>query len=497
MEGAPVLHQVYEALVAYEQQPDGSLKTVPCLAESWNTNVDASVWTVRLRRGVTFQAPASREVTAADIVADLRYLAAPVHKAQIVYMYVPIKGTDQEGYASGGALGVEALDRYTVRFTLKYPFSEFADSLGSFAFWVWPADYLRRVGLTAYEQHPVGTGPYMFQRAAPGKSIDLVRDPHWWDTSGGPYIDTIHFEVFSSVLSMMSAFKMGRIDWTSVPPGQVAASRSQSQLKSGQWKAKALFTPQLWIGCMYANMNDPVVGGRQGLVVRQALTYACDRQAAIDAASAGVEQVQTTLIPPGVPGSRDFAEPYRYDPARAKELIDQHGPVRLSLVYPQNGFDRVIAETFKASYAKVGITLKTRGLPWDRYLDSVANGGSQLFNASWVADYPSMDNFLYPLFETGSAATTGSFYSDREVDALLKKARATPDEFTRVRLYQEAEGKILADAAVIPVLLFREYRVTSTGSPTSGSTRWPGGPTCGERGSGSGRVTMGQPGRHW
>ena len=134
-EGYAILHQLYEGLVRYDEQPDGSLKTVPCLAESWSANANATVWTFRLRRGVMFHAPASREVTAADVVADLRYLADPAHKSQVSYMLVGIRGVDDHGYARRGRLGVTALDRYTVRFSLTHPFSEFPDTLGSPAFW--------------------------------------------------------------------------------------------------------------------------------------------------------------------------------------------------------------------------------------------------------------------------------------------------------------------------------------------------------------------------
>ena len=234
-----MLHQIYEGLVRCEEQPDGTLKTVPCLAASWNANADATVWTFKLRRGVMFQAPVSREVTAADVVADLRYMADPANDSWISYMLFAIKGVGADGYARPKQLGVKALDRYTVRFTLQYPFSEFADTLGNPAFWVWPLDHLRKVGPKAYGQHPVGTGPYQFQRRVAGESIDLVRNPGWWDTSGGPYIDTIHYEVFSSVSSMTLAFQKGLIDWTSLPRGQVPASRSLPQVTSGQWRPRA------------------------------------------------------------------------------------------------------------------------------------------------------------------------------------------------------------------------------------------------------------------
>ena len=64
MDSPEVAHQLFEGLVAYETREDGEIATVPCLAESWEANGDATVWTFRLRRGVRFQPPVDREVTA-------------------------------------------------------------------------------------------------------------------------------------------------------------------------------------------------------------------------------------------------------------------------------------------------------------------------------------------------------------------------------------------------------------------------------------------------
>jgi ABC-type transport system substrate-binding protein len=460
-EDSAVVHQLYEGLVRYEEQPDGTLKTAPCLAESWRENGDATVWTFRLRRGVMFQAPVSREVTAADVVADLRYIADPANKAWSTYMLVPIEGTDGSGYASPGRLGVEAVNRYTVRFTLKHPVSEFPDTLGNPAFSVWPTDYLQKVGLMTYGQHPVGTGPYMFQKRVPGTSIDLVRNQDWWDTSGGPYIDTIHYEVLSNISSMLLAFQKGMIDWTYVPNGQLVASRSLPQVKSGPWKAVS--SP--WLNLIYlaTNMNDPVVGGTQGLPLRQALTYGCDRQAAIDVATDGVDLLPTGLVPQGVPGSNQIREPYPYGPAKAAELVKQTGPVTLDLLYPRG--DRIVqatAETLTASYAKLGITLRPRAIEWTKLLARLRAGKSQTFLMGWMGDYPSMDNFLYPLFHSGGPNGLFTFYSNPHVDALLRRARATPDQQARVQLYAEAEAQILADAPVVPLLLVADYRLLNS-----------------------------------
>jgi len=71
-----------------------------------------------------------------------------------------------------------------------------------------------------------------------------------------------------------------------------------------------------------------------------------------------------------------------------------------------------------------------------------------------------MDNFLYPLFKTGSADNF-SFYSNPDVDAMLDEARTTVDDDARIALYQEVERIVGEDAVVIPMFYYRHTRVAS------------------------------------
>ena len=325
---AAVAHEIYEGLVAYETRADGNVVTVPCLAQSWSANADATVWTFRLRRGVRFQAPVDREVTAADVVADYRFAADPSAKAAAAYMYAIIKGTDDNGLAASadaGSLGVEALDRYTVRFTLKQPFADFPETLGNPGAWVWPVDHLRRVGRMAFEMRPVGTGPFVLSRRVRNEYIDLARNPTWWNApSGQPYLQSVHFQVFGSVSSELLAFQKGLVDYTWVPQGQVAASRSLPQVKSGEWEPRSLPAP----GMRYVafNMNDAVVGGERGLPIRQAIAGAVDRKSLVAAVYDGVYLPQTGLVPPVLAGWNEgtpAAPPY--DLAKAAKLYRAAG----------------------------------------------------------------------------------------------------------------------------------------------------------------------------
>ena len=197
---------------------------MPCLAESWSANADATVWTFRLRRGVRFQEPVGREVTAADVVADVRFGADPANGSPSPTCTRSFRARTRTERGAAASRR-QALDRYTVRFTLKQPSPLSRDTLGGASAWVWPVDYLRRVGRARFEDQPVGTGPFVFSRRVRGEYVDLVRNPGWWDAaSGRPYLDGVHFQVFQSVTAQLQAFQEGLIDYTWVPQGQVAAS---------------------------------------------------------------------------------------------------------------------------------------------------------------------------------------------------------------------------------------------------------------------------------
>ena len=457
-------HQIFEGLVAYEARDDGTVVTVPCLAESWSANADASVWTFRLRRGVRFQAPVGREVTAGDVVAALRYLADRRHGSFLAYMYAVIAGTDEEGFAAPRDLAVAALDRYTVRFTLKRPFAVFPETVGHAAYWVWPVDYLRRVGRAGFEASPAGTGPFVLSRRVRGEYIDLRRNPSWWNASSGqPYLEGVHFRVFESVSAELLAFQKGLIDYTWVPQGQVAASRSLPQVRSGEWEAKVLPVQGVFYVAFF--WDDPVVGREGGRTVREALDCAVDRAALVAAVGDGVYIPQTGLVPAVFPGWKDEQPAQAYDPRRARVLYEQAGSPPLELTYWDDRAVEAGALWLRDACAAAGIPLELRRITWEQFGEAVYGGGSglQVFFTGWLADYPSDDDFLYPTFFSGlSASSLGTAYADADVDRLLTLARSTADPARRLDLSRRAAHEILADKPALPLFEFADYRLLST-----------------------------------
>ena len=103
-EGAEVEHQVFQGLYILQLQPDGTTEAVPDLAEKTEVNADATVFTFTIKKGVMFQPPVSREVTAQDFVDSWSYNAQAANKSATTYIIAPIKGMDPNtGYSAGRA----------------------------------------------------------------------------------------------------------------------------------------------------------------------------------------------------------------------------------------------------------------------------------------------------------------------------------------------------------------------------------------------------------
>jgi oligopeptide transport system substrate-binding protein len=461
--GYNVVRQIFEGLFKYKVAADGvTMDTVPSLVSSYKVSSDAKVFTFTIRQGVYFQPPVNTEVTAADFVASWNAVANPKNwvTGTPAYILEPIVGTDETGAAKAGLTGVKALNKWTLQVTLKYPFAEFPASLGHPILSVWPVAYAMKEGLKNFDQKPVGTGPYILSKWVHNQEIDLTKNPHWWNASAtnGPFVDTIHMPEFTDPSTEWLAFQAGNIDFTSVPVGQVQSSTNIANQKG--WIAKKW--PDLGIYFLGINQKDPVLGGAKGLPLRQALSYSVDRNAVINTVMEGVPLMPNGVVPIGIPGSNLSTLPYPYNVAKAKQIVQSLGTVPTLKLWYNTGanHDKILAPV-QAGWQAIGLHVTMTGYEWGTYLTKCSQGTQdQIYRLGWLADYPSMDDFLYPLFQSSvSGANTFTFYSNPTVDKLLATARGTIDQTQRLQIYAQAEKQILADAPVIPLYFYRDYRI--------------------------------------
>jgi oligopeptide transport system substrate-binding protein len=471
-DGMQVAHQVFQGLTAYELGDDGTLRTVPALAVKWKVDPTATVITFTLRHGVHFQPPVAREVTATDFVRSWNRVTDPRNACPKSSVLAPILGCSNGGYQldpNKGLTGLRAIGRYTLRVKMRYPYADFPASLGTTVTAVTPVDYIDSVGAKAYARRPVGTGPYLVRSWTARQSIELVRNATYWDTGHAGHVDRIQFPIVTGAAAMWRRFQAGELDMTEVPEGQTRTVKNDPHVTSGAWAT--VLWPRLSVTLIGVDMHDPVLGtpgAATGALLRQALTRATDREAVCALAQDGIPVPANGIVPPGTPGYRDSQSPYVYNPQRAVKLVTQTtiggGYVPpIAYWYPAGPTDRETSVALQAAWQTAGITAVPTGLKPSAFNDDLSKGtlaGSQLFQMSWSADYPSMDAFLSTLFRAQQTPIgTYTFYSNPTVDEVLLKARATVDETQRNNLFAMAEKGILTDAPVIPLTFARDFRV--------------------------------------
>ena len=464
-EGMQVAHQVFQGLVKYVLNDKGEMVAEPDIAEKWETE-DSQTWTFTLKKGVMYAAPVSREVVAQDFVDSWNRVTDPKNQSYVSYILAPVEGCDDGGYqvdTKKGLTGVKAIDDYTLEVKLRYPFGEFPQTLGHTVAAATPVEYIQKIGDKKFGQKPVGTGPYMVESWKNNQSVQLVKNPDYWDTDNAGYVDNINMPIILETSTSWLEFQKGTIDYTLVPPGQVAAAEANPKVADGEWTAKRW--PTLAVYFLGINMTDPALG--ESLELRQALTESADAQNVINIVNEGVPLPATGYVPEGIPGYVPDQSPYAYNPEDAKAIVSELGSVpTLAYWYNTDEAHQKTAEVLQAGWKDAGITVKLSNFEWGTFLDKLSKGnsgsGSQLFRMGWIADYPSMDNFLYPLFQSDQARTGSyTFYSNKSVDDLLVEARSTIDTQQRQDLYAEAEKMILTDAPAIPLYYYRDFRVTN------------------------------------
>ncbi|MDX1914929.1 MAG: ABC transporter substrate-binding protein [Methylophilus sp.] len=169
------------------------------------------------------------------------------------------------------------------------------------------------------------------------------------------------------------------------------------------------------------NMQDPVL---KQLKVRQALAYAIDRQAIIDKVMVENTHIAGAILPPEHYAGNATLQPYTYQPALAKQLLQEAGfQLPLKLVYKTStDAQRVrFATILQAQMAPAGIDLEIRSLDWGTFFEDVKQGKFQLFGLTWVGI--KTPEIYAKAFGSAYVPPNGfnrGRYIDAELDALLQ-----------------------------------------------------------------------------
>lgn len=443
-----VADQLFDTLttpnpVTLEPQPD--------LASRWQPSADMKQWDFTLRSGATFAN--GRPITGDDVKYTLERIARPDIASPAADLLAPITG--EAAFVQGKAPGIAGITvpaPDAVRITLDTPMSVLPALLSSPVFGVVPREAVEAAPpAPSFGQAPVGSGPFTFSQTV-GDTIELVPSK-----GHDSFLAKLLFRQFDDVSASYQAFQRGELDWSRVPPEQVAdASRRYGP------KAFRPYLAELFYGF---NLKNPKFADPR---FREAIVHAIDRRAIDTAVYASTVLPLDGLVVAGVPGHQDDACGDRcvHDVARAKALLAQAfppgtSPPEIFIDYDEDETQAAVAKAIQAGLAEAGIkaTLRAKGL--QEYQSFAVSGQQELFRLGWIGAYPSPDAFLPPLVSSGSASNLTGF-SSPTVDQGLAAARAEADPAKRVSLYQTAEREVMAQLPVIPIAQFQLHSVESS-----------------------------------
>lgn len=439
---------IFDRLVDVEVGTDGNSKIVPSLAESWDISDDGLEYTFHLRQGVKFHN--GNDFTAEDVAYTFHRMLT-VEGGVNTEFIDQIKGADELLAGETDTLeGVEVVDDYTIKVTLKEPFAGFLASISSPGVSIYDSEATEAAG-DQFGMDPavtVGTGPFEFSSWSFNNQLVLTRNEDYWKGASG--LPGVVIKIIPDTETQSMMFESGELDILDLDYAADSVDRFTET-----YPDQIVQGPR--VGIVYFTMNfnkEPF----QDVRVRKAVQMSIDRQAILDALYGGRGQVEQGIFPHGLIGFNPDQEEIKYDPEAAKALLAEAGYA--------DGFDMEIAADSSASdtmtmaleivsdqLAEVGIRAEIKNYDESTWLETRKSGELGSFMSTWSADYNDPDNFIYTFFGNEEKTRIRSInYPDTEVMERVAKARTIVNEDERLAEYKALEEKLIhEDAAWVPM----------------------------------------------
>jgi ABC-type transport system substrate-binding protein len=357
----------------------------------------------------------------------------------------------------GGEIkSIEAVDEFTVKFSLCVPDPAFPSKIAFSSFAIQPAEHLEATGGKPLE-NPIGTGPYKVESWERGNQLVFTRFDDYW---GDPAMSqTLVFRWGTESAQRLLELQSGTVDGIDNPgPDDFATIEGDSTLQ---------LIPRPALNVMYIGFNNnPQVEGFDNTTnplaneqVRQAIAMGIDRQRIVDNFYPAGSEVASHFTPCSIPNGCVGESWYEFDVEAAKALLAEAG-------YP-DGFEtvlnyrdvvrgylpdpNVVAQDIQAQLKEnLNITVNIEVMESGAFLDAADSGQLQgLHLLGWGADYPDQTNFLGYHFGEGASAQFGDKFEDI-TSALAEGAQLASDD-DRAPHYEAANNAIKQHVPMIPV----------------------------------------------
>ncbi|QGM81130.1 ABC transporter substrate-binding protein [Otariodibacter oris] len=432
---------IFNGLTTFES---GTTNVIPALAESWEVSDDGKSYTFHLRKGVKFHSnkefTPTRDFNADDVVFSFNRQLDPNNP------YNKVSGGNYEYFIGMDMPNIldkiEKIDDYTVKISLKVPNAPFLANLAMDFASVFSAEYadamLKAGTPEKVDSMPIGTGPFQFVSYQKDSSVRFKAFDDYWQ--GRAKIDRLVFSITPDASVRYAKLTKGECHAMPYPnPADIEKLQNDPNIN-------VMTKPGLNIGYLSFNVQKAPFDNTK---VRQALSYAVNKQAIVDAVYQGSGQVAKNPIPPTMWSYNDDIQDYDYDPEKAKALLKEAGFENgfdteiwaMPVSRPYNPNARRMAELIQQDWANVGVNSKIVSYEWGEYLKRMRAGEHAVGMMGWTGDNGDPDNFLNTLLSC-AAMEQGSNYAKfcyQPFNELVSEAAQKVDKEKRTELYKQAQ----------------------------------------------------------
>ena len=396
------------------------------------------------------EAPATEEPAPTEAPAT----EAPATEAPSAYEGMMVEAPDCE--YGGEIKSIEAVDQFTVKFTLCVPDPAFPSKIAFTSFAIQPAEHLEATEGRPLE-NPIGTGPYMVESWERGNQLVFTRFDEYW---GDPALSqTLVFRWGTESAQRVLELQSGTVDAIDNPgPDDFTVIENDPNLQ---------LLPRPALNTFYIGFNNnPQVEGFDNSTnplaneqVRQAIAMGIDRQRIVDNFYPVGSEVASHFTPCSIANGCVGEEWYEFDVEAARALLAEAGyPDGFQTVLNYRDVVRgylpdpnIVAQDIQAQLAEnLNIDVTIEVMESGAFLDAADSGQlTGLYLLGWGADYPDQTNFLGYHFGAGSSDQFGDKFDDI-VDPIEQGAQLASDE-ERAPHYEAANNAIKQHVPMIPV----------------------------------------------
>ncbi|MBL0576645.1 peptide ABC transporter substrate-binding protein [Aeromonas caviae] len=454
--GSDVVNDLFEGL--YTLDGNGKLQAAGALG--YELDATGTVYTFKLRPDAKWSN--GEPVTAADYVYGWQRAADPKNASNYAW-FIELTGVANasevvQGKRSPDALGIKALDDYTLQITLKNPVPFFLKTLSHYTTFPAPKATIEKFGHEWVKPaNIVSNGAFALKEWTPNERLIAERNTHYWDNEHTVLNKVIYLEIVSDTAAY-NRYRASELHYTTYPLEQYQQIKRQSpeELVSAPMLATYYY--------VFNTQRKPFDDVR----VRKALSLAIDRDTITEKILGQGQLSAFSLTPPSVdgfelkrPASELMSKEERIK--QAKALLGEAGygpdkPLTVDILYNTNEGHKKIALAISSMWKhNLGVKAELNNMEWKTMVSALNEGDFGVSRYSWNGDYNDASTFL-DIMTSSSSANSGKWFN-KEYDALLAKAHDAKDPAERNRLYQQAEVLIDEEAPIAPVYFYVKSRL--------------------------------------